>query len=77
MSESPLNPGWSAGNAVDGNTDQELVTTCAILDYSKNYKSVWWKVRLRRRFSVAYLEVYFRGSSMYFFNLLNIFYFIL
>ena len=68
MSEPPQKPAWSAGNAVDGNTDQETLTTCTIMDYSKNYKSVWWKVRLQNRFNVAYLEVYFRGSSMFFFT---------
>ena len=68
MSEPPQKPAWSAGNAVDGNTDQELLTTCVIMDYSRNYKSVWWKVRLQNRFNVAYLEVYFRGSSMFFFH---------
>ena len=67
MSEPPPKPEWSADKAVDGNTDQELLSTCAIMDYSNNYKAVWWKVRLRKRFNVAYLEVYFRGSSMYFF----------
>ena len=66
MSEPPQKPEWSAGNAVDGNNDQETHTTCAIMDYSKDYTSVWWKVRLERRFNVAYLEVYFRGSSMLF-----------
>nr|XP_022306150.1 multiple epidermal growth factor-like domains protein 10 [Crassostrea virginica] len=64
MSQSPQNSAWSAGKAVDGNTDQELLTTCAVMDYSKNYNSVWWKVRLSRRFNVAYLEVYFRNSSI-------------
>ncbi|XP_078327493.1 uncharacterized protein LOC111112924 [Crassostrea virginica] len=64
MSEPPQKPAWSAGNAVDGNTDQELLTTCVIMDYSRNYKSVWWKVRLQNRFNVAYLEVYFRGSTI-------------
>ena len=67
MSEPPLHPAWSADKAVDGNTDQETLTTCAVMDYSKNYKSVWWKVQLGKRFNVAYIEVYFRGSSEYFF----------
>ena len=64
MSQPSQKTTWSAVNAVDGNTDQELLTTCAVMDYSKTYSSVWWKVRLGRRFNVAYLEVYFRGSSM-------------
>nr|XP_022308369.1 uncharacterized protein LOC111114368 [Crassostrea virginica] len=63
MSEPPQNSEWSAQKVVDGNTDQETLTTCAIMDYSKAYKSVWWKVRLEKRFNVAYLEVYFRGST--------------
>ena len=70
MSEPPQKPEWSAQKAVDGNTDQETLTTCAIMDYLKAYKSVWWKVRLQRRFNVAYLEVYFRGSSMFYSSLL-------
>ena len=65
MSEPPQKPGWSAQKAVDGNTAQETLTTCAIMDYLKTYKSVWWKVRLGRRFNVAYLEVFFRSSSMF------------
>ena len=77
MSEPPQKPAWSAGNAVDGNTDQELLTTCAVMDYSKNYKAVWWNVQLGKRFNVAYLEVYFRRSSVYLFLLLNILYCIL
>nr|XP_022304836.1 laminin subunit alpha-1-like [Crassostrea virginica] len=64
MSEPPQKPAWSAGNAVDGNTDQELLTSCVIMDYTNNYKTVWWKVRLQNRFNVAYLEVYFRGSTI-------------
>nr|XP_022306522.1 usherin-like isoform X2 [Crassostrea virginica] len=64
MSQPPQNPAWSADKAVDGDTDQEVLTTCAVMDYSKNYKAVWWKVRLGRRFNVAYLEVYFRSSTI-------------
>ena len=63
-SQSPTNPAWTAPKAVDGNTDQETLTTCAVMDYSKNYKSVWWKVKLGRRFNVAYIVVYFRKTSM-------------
>nr|XP_022306514.1 uncharacterized protein LOC111112922 isoform X2 [Crassostrea virginica] len=64
MSKPPQDPAWSANKAVDGNTSQELLTTCAVMDYTKNYNSVWWKVRLGRRFNVAYLEVYFRSSTI-------------
>nr|XP_022304830.1 receptor-type tyrosine-protein phosphatase alpha-like isoform X2 [Crassostrea virginica] len=64
MSQPSQKPAWSAGNAVDGNTDQELLTTCAVMDYSKTYSSVWWKVRLQKRFNVAYVVVYFRRSTI-------------
>ena len=76
MSQSSQNPAWSPRKAVDGNTDQVLLTTCAILDYTKNYKSVWWKVRLGKRFNVAFLEVYFRSDSMsyFYFSLFSIAY---
>ena len=67
MSEPPQQPPWSAQTAVDGNTAQETLTTCAIMDWNLfNYKSVWWKVRLQRRFNVAYLDVFFRNSSMFY-----------
>lgn len=66
MSEPPQQPAWSASNAVDGNTAQETLTTCAVMDYLQNYKSVWWKVQLQKRYNVAYLVVYFRRSSMSF-----------
>ena len=69
MSQPPQDPAWSADKAVDGNTDQGLLNTCAILDYTKNYNSVWWKVRLGKRFNVAYLEVYFRSGSMSYFHI--------
>ena len=72
MSQPPQVPAWSAINVVDGNTDQQNLTTCAVMDYTKNYKSVWWKVRLGRRFNVAYLEVYFRSGCMSYFLLLTI-----
>ena len=64
MSQPSQDSTWSATKAVDGNTEQETLSTCAMMDYSKNYKSVWWKVRLGRRFNVAYIVVYFRKSSM-------------
>nr|XP_022304835.1 multiple epidermal growth factor-like domains protein 6 [Crassostrea virginica] len=65
MSEPPHKQEWSADKAVDGNTAQETLTTCAIMDWVlSNYKSVWWKVQLGKRFNVAYLEVFFRGSTI-------------
>ena len=66
MSEPPHKQEWSAQKAVDGNTAQETLTTCAIMDWYFNYKSVWWKVRLGKRFNVAYLDVFFRNSSMFY-----------
>ncbi|XP_078330569.1 uncharacterized protein LOC111111932 [Crassostrea virginica] len=71
MSEPPQKPEWSAQKVVDGNTAQETLTTCAIMDYLKTYTSVWWKVRLERRFNVAYLHVFFpitRASGYYFYS---------
>ena len=63
MSEPPEQPSWSAAKAIDGNTDQ-TIPNCAVMDFSKNYKSVWWKVRLAKRYNVAYLEVFFRKNCM-------------
>ena len=63
MSEPPQEQSWSAAKAIDGNTDQ-TIPNCAVMDFSKNYRSVWWKVRLARRFNVAYLEVFFRKNCM-------------
>lgn len=53
----------SAGKAVDGNTLQEI-PYCAVMDNTKNYNFVWWKVTLGKRFNVAYLEMYFVKNSM-------------
>ena len=61
MSEAPQHAHWDANRAVDGNTAQEI-PYCAVMDYSRHYTSVWWKVRLSRRFNIAYLEVYFRND---------------
>ena len=58
MSHAPQDVSWNATRAVDGNTAQEI-PYCAVMDYSKNYKYVWWKVRLGRLFNIAYLVVYF------------------
>ena len=63
MSEPPEQPPWSAAKAIDGNTDQ-TIPNCAVMDFSQNYRSVWWKVRLARRYNVAYLEVFFRKNCM-------------
>nr|XP_022310265.1 uncharacterized protein LOC111115721 isoform X2 [Crassostrea virginica] len=62
MSEPPEQPSWSAARAINGNTDQTITSNCAVMDFSKNYKSVWWKVRLAKRYNVAYLEVFFRKN---------------
>ena len=63
MSGPPQEPLWSAAKAIDGNTNQTF-PNCAVMDFSKNYRSVWWKVRLAKRYNVAYLEVFFRKNCM-------------
>ncbi|XP_061180611.1 uncharacterized protein LOC133189226 [Saccostrea echinata] len=40
---SPHAENWTADKAVDGNINQTYVWTCAISNYNKNYKMVWWK----------------------------------
>ncbi|XP_078327496.1 uncharacterized protein LOC111115605 [Crassostrea virginica] len=64
MSHQPQVPSWSADKAVDASNDQTTLTTCAVTDYSWNLNNVWWKVRLPRRFNIAYLEVYFRSITV-------------
>ncbi|XP_061170435.1 uncharacterized protein LOC133179758 [Saccostrea echinata] len=59
----PHDSSWTADKAVDGNTKQDHLPTCAIADYNRNYKSVWWKVWLNRKFNIAYLEIYLRSGT--------------
>lgn len=65
MGANPQKPAWSAGKAIDGNTDQSyLSNSCAITEFDANHNaSIWWKVWLARRFNIAYLEIYFRSDS--------------
>lgn len=65
MGAEPQNPKWTAGKAIDGNTNQTyLSNSCAITNVDKDRKRyIWWKVWLQRRFNIAYLEIYFRSDS--------------
>lgn len=65
MSEDSFpNKPWIAGNVVDGNTDQTANGgSCAIMDFSKNYRSVWMTVTLGKHFNVAYIKLFFRNES--------------
>ncbi|XP_062584810.1 protein draper-like [Saccostrea cucullata] len=55
---------WSADKAVDGDTRQDYLPTCAIANYDAyTYKSVWWKVWLNRKFNIAYVEIYLRSVA--------------
>ena len=66
MSGPPQNSNWAAKKAVDGNINQsDESNSCAIMDITRNYSSVWWKVRLNRRFNIAYIEIFLRRDSMY------------
>ncbi|XP_061180534.1 multiple epidermal growth factor-like domains protein 10 [Saccostrea echinata] len=60
----PHESSWTADKAVDGNTNQTYLPTCAIAAFNINvYKSVWWKVWLTRKFNIAYLEIYLRSGT--------------
>lgn len=65
MGATPQNSEWTAGKAIDGNTNQTYQSnSCAITNVDKDRKtSIWWKVWLLRRFNIAYLEIYFRSDS--------------
>lgn len=64
MNGNPQNTNWSADKVVDGNTNQTANGgSCAIMDFSKNYRSVWLNVQLQRLFNVAYIEIYFRNEN--------------
>lgn len=64
MNGIPHTPNWSADKVVDGNTNQTANGgSCAIMDFSKNYRSVWLNVQLQRLFNVAYIEIYFRNEN--------------
>ena len=67
MGADPQNPEWSAGKAIDGNTNQSyLSNSCAITNFELNKNtSIWWKVWLPRPFNIAYLEIFFRSDSKF------------
>lgn len=76
MGAPPQQSTWTAGKAIDGNTNQSYSSnSCAITDVEKYYNtSIWWKVWLQKKFNVAYIEIYFRSDSKYlrfFLKLLN------
>lgn len=64
MSEPPQRSDCWAYKVVDGNTNQTADgSSCAIIDFSEMYKSVWLKIQLPRLFNVAYTEIYFRNEG--------------
>lgn len=64
MNGIPHTPYWSADKVVDGNTDQTANGgSCAIMDFSKHYRSVWLNVQLQHLFNVAYIEIYFQNED--------------
>lgn len=67
MGAAPRLPTWTAGKAIDGNTNQSyLSNSCAITDvYGNRNTSIWWRVWLQKKFNVAYIEIYFRSDSKY------------
>lgn len=64
---------WIAQKVVDGNTDQTATRgSCAIMDFSENYTSVWLSVQLKSLFNVAYIEIFFRNElSMLLYECIN------
>lgn len=55
---------WTAQKVVDGNTNQTAIGgSCAIMDVSKHYRSVWLKVEFEFRFNVAYIQLFFRNEE--------------
>lgn len=67
MGATPILRVWTAGKAIDGNTNQNYSSnSCAITDFDGNRNtSIWWKMWLQRKFNVAYIEIYFRSDSKY------------
>lgn len=68
MGAPPQQKAWTAGKAIDGNTNQDyLSNSCAITDVDKYQNtSIWWKVWLQKKFNVAYIEIFFRSDSKYY-----------
>lgn len=67
MGAPPQQNNWTAGKAIDGNTNQNYSSnSCAITDVEQNRNtSIWWKVWLQNKYNVAFLEIYFRSDSKY------------
>lgn len=64
MNGIPHTPYWSADKVVDGNTDQTVNGgSCAMMDFSRHYRSVWLNVQLQHLFNVAYIEIYLRNEN--------------
>lgn len=64
MSEPPQHSNWQAYKVIDGNTNQTANgSSCAIIEFSKGYTSVWLSIHLQRLFYVAYTEIYFRNEG--------------
>ena len=51
----PISQGTTANKAIDGDTN-----SCAI---TNSDNSVWWKVWLKKKFNIAYLEIHFKSNS--------------
>lgn len=67
MGAPPQQNNWTADKAIDGNPNQNYFSnSCAITDVDGNHNaSIWWKVWLKQRYNVAYIEIYFRSDSKY------------
>lgn len=67
MGAAPQRPEWSAGKAIDGNTNQSyLSNSCAITNFDENRNtSIWWRLWLQTQFNVAYIEIFFRSDSKF------------
>lgn len=64
MSEPPQRGDWQAFKVIDGNTNQTANgSSCAIIDFSKRYTSVWFSIHLQRLFNVVYTEIYFPNEG--------------
>ncbi|XP_056002735.1 uncharacterized protein LOC125660827 isoform X2 [Ostrea edulis] len=62
MSERPFYD-YVASNAINGDTGAQK--SCAVMDVSGGYQSVWWKVWLQRNFNVAEIKIHFQPATIY------------
>ncbi|XP_061180600.1 cell death abnormality protein 1-like [Saccostrea echinata] len=53
-----------ADRAVDGYLQEERENTCSITLAKPEFKAAWWKFSLKRMSNIAYLEIYFRRSTV-------------